>query len=345
MKPHTVIFSSSASFHIAQGLHKNLKSQHIIHLWKGDFFGKNKTTPLWTFFKKLFNYDYAVLILSDDNIILDKQNNEKQIWVPRDNVIFELGATMARLGPQKTILLLPEYLEIKLPGYFDDDVVPVKFFYKKAKSTSAKDTKAATKQAAQGIKSLLDQVDLGTFHSELPAQGLAHAYVHNFLAPALTMDVDQNFETNKRTLPWKKENGIITSVIIPNEIMQRGQVNDFFKTLDHIYNINIKTYGGRNLSVYALERKHENDPLHLLDIPTTLFTAGEIVENIEAFWRQKDSKKVNKKDSSFSENLKKREIINFSRSLEKMFLGKNSKVYFIEIDKIHEHLSDLNKTN
>ncbi|RZM13592.1 MAG: hypothetical protein EOO88_44610, partial [Pedobacter sp.] len=74
MNPHTVIFSSSSSLHIAQGLHQNLKEQHTIHLWKGDFFGENKTTPLWTFFKKLFNYDYAVLILSDDNIILDQQN-------------------------------------------------------------------------------------------------------------------------------------------------------------------------------------------------------------------------------------------------------------------------------
>lgn len=340
MNPHTVIFSSSSSLHIAQGLHQNLKEQHTIHLWKGDFFGENKTTPLWTFFKKLFNYDYAVLILSDDNIILDQQNEAQEIWVPRDNVIFELGATMARLGPQKTILLVPDYLQIKLPGYFDNDVIPVKFYYSKPITKDLEDSIAATQIAALGISTLLSNTDPETFHSELPAQGLAHAYVHNFLAPALYMEQPQQFTMNNEAYNWEKQNGIIITVITPTEIMGRRQANDFFNTLQNCYNINIQTTGGRNLSVYALQRKSENSPLHILDIPTTLFTAGEIVESIETFWREKDHHKVIEKDTDFSESLKKREIVNFSRSLEKMYQDKDIKIHFIPIDQIQQHILD-----
>lgn len=338
MKAHTVIFSSSTSYHVAEGLHKNLKGQNLVHLWKGDFFGKNKTTPLWTFFKKLFNYDYAILILSDDNIILDSQNLQNQIWVPRDNVIFELGATMARLGPQKTILLVPDYLEIRLPGYFDD-IMPFKFSYSKPKSSKSIHTRAATRLAARGIEDILSNIDPGTFHSELPAQGLAHAYVHNFLGPALRMDIEQSFEINKITLPWKKQNGVIISVVIPDVIMGRNQANDFFSSLKNCYNINIRTFGGRNLSVYVLARKDENQPLHILDIPTTLFTAGEIVESIESFWRKKDRVKVTRKDKRFSSELKQREIVNFSRSLEKILLNEEAKTFFVPIEKAAEHLA------
>ncbi|WP_421943320.1 TIR domain-containing protein [Pedobacter sp.] len=338
MEPQTVIFSSSSSLHIAKGLHRNLKKHHTVHLWKGDFFGKNKTTPLWTFFKKLFNYDYAILILSDDNIMLDAQNPGKQIWVPRDNVIFELGATMARLGPQKTLLLVPDYLDIRLPGYFDQDVKPIKFFYQKPKSMDSADLRSVTKQAAAQIGQVLDKAVLESFHSELPAQGLAHAYVQNFLAAALRMDIPQVFKIGGESHAWKKENGVVLSIIQPSGIMERGQVSDFFKGLDRVENINIETFAGRNLSVYVLPRKNQDEPLHILDIPTILFTAGEIVDSIETFWRAKDSAKVHRKDKRFSTALKSREIVNFSRSLKGILEERKAIAYFVPIEEIESHL-------
>src|ERR1700753_4461331 len=121
MKPQIVIFSSSSALGIANALHQNLKEKFTCHLWKGEFFGENKTTPLWTFFKKLFQYDYVVLVLSDDNFIklADSEGKDVSVATPKDNVIFELGACMARLGPQKTIMVTPDRPTVRLPSYFD----------------------------------------------------------------------------------------------------------------------------------------------------------------------------------------------------------------------------------
>lgn len=342
MKPQTVIFSSSSSFHVAQGLHLNLTKKFQVHLWKGDFFGKNTTTPLWTFFKNLFNYDYAILILSDDNIIRDDVTGNEDKWVPKDNVIFELGATMARLGPQKTILVVPDFPTIHLPGYFDD-VMPHKFYYPNPQTKTIEDSLTATKSAAEGIAEILENVDFRSFHAELPAQGLAHAYYANFLAPVTRIDKDQRFDINGKTLDWTVNSGVIATVVMPEHIMERGEVNLFFENLPGCHNINIQTFGGRNLSVYALERSKVTDPLHILDIPTTLSTAGEIVERIEEFWREKDSIKVPERDAVFTEELKKREILNFSRSLEKKVSGPDSKIFVIPITALSEHLADYRK--
>lgn len=55
---------------------------------EGRIFGENRTTPLWTFFKKLFNYDYAILVLADDNIIPDLDSKDSSVWVAKDNLNF-----------------------------------------------------------------------------------------------------------------------------------------------------------------------------------------------------------------------------------------------------------------
>ena len=177
MKPKSVIFSSSEEYSIAEGVYRNLKKHHDVVLWR-QFFGKNRTTPLWTFFKNLFQYDYAILILSPDSIVWDQVKGNVEGYVPKDNVIFELGATMARLGPQKTILVSPDRpdldnpeLTVQLPSYFDD-VKPLHFTYQRLSegARTTKEKRAVTKAASDQIKNVLDQVGFDDFHSELPGQ-------------------------------------------------------------------------------------------------------------------------------------------------------------------------------
>src|SRR5690606_33661461 len=107
MKPKVVIFSSSQEFSVAEAIYNRIHKYHDVVHWQM-YFGDRKTTPLWTFFKNLFQYDYAILILSPDSIVRDKTSGKEIGFIPKDNVIFELGATMARLGPQKTILVSPD---------------------------------------------------------------------------------------------------------------------------------------------------------------------------------------------------------------------------------------------
>ncbi len=258
MQPQTILFSSSGSYAVAEGLYENLKERHNVTLWK-QFFGENRTTPLWTFLKKLFHYDYAILVLANDSLVYDTVTQGQQAWIPKDNVIFELGATMARLGPQKTILLVPHEPEVHLPGYFDD-VRPLLFTYTNQEQFSEEEKIQATAAAADGISALLDTVTYETFHSELPAQGLAHAYLNNFFLPVRNSGIAQELVINGIPLSWTPAAGIIFTIIVPGEIMGRQRANDYFEQLAGCYKISFKTNDGRDIGVYALPRKKESDP-------------------------------------------------------------------------------------
>lgn len=322
MKPSIVVFSSSESYTIAEGISYHLEKLFTAKPWKV-FFGENKTTPLWTFFKKLFYYDYAIVILSNDNIILDKNSGVQQ-GVPKDNVLFELGATMARLGPQKTIILVPDEPKINLPGYFKD-IKPHIFTYQNKDSYTGDQNKEATADAALQIKEMLDQVTGRNFHSELPAQGLAHGYLYNFILPVMSVNAAKTI-----------------TIVIPNQIMRRDDAKAFFEAQHNCSNTTLRVVDGRDLSVYVLKEKVENATLHIFDIPTTLFTAGDIVGKIEEFWREKDSAKVLEVDNEFLDELKHREIINFRRTLESMDVLKD-KVQIISIDELPAHIAQLSQ--
>ena len=340
MKPNVVVFSSSASYVIAQGIHEQLKDLFTVHLWKGEFFGENKTTPIWTFFKKLFYYDYAILVLSDDNIVVDKKASGTEQWIPKDNVIFELGATMARLGPQKTIMLLPDQPDIHIPGYFDD-VKPYIFKYNNQSSYAPGEKIEATAEAAASIKAILENVTFETFHSELPAQGLAHAYLQNFFFPVLNLKTERMLTIADQELLWKPESGLTITIIIPDDIMGRTKANAFFDERKDLFKTHLRLTDGRDIGIYVLSRQRQEDPLHVLDIPTTLLTAENIIERIENFWREKDHQKVLEVDKEFLDALKSREIVNFRRTLDHILEVNYDNTYIISADELDDHIKKL----
>lgn len=341
MKPYIVIFSSSGSLPVAEGIHANLTAEFTIHLWKGDFFGDNRTTPLWTFFKKLFHYDYAIIVLSNDNMVSYVTADGTRIYGPKDNVIFELGATMAKLGPQKTIILLPDEPRVKLPSYFDD-VNPLVFTYHNQETYTEQEKQDATAAAAKGIKDVLDSLTFDSFHSELPAQGLAHAYLNNFLLSLWKVKQPQELQINGKTLRWSPGNGITVTIIMPAEIMGRQDADAFLTSQQGCYKTSFIADDGRHIGIYVLPRENEQAPLHILDIPTTLLTAQNIIGSIERFWREKDNEKVLETDNDFIASLKYKEIVNFRRTLDHELDRKDEKTYIISSDEVTEHIEKLN---
>ncbi|PSL35086.1 STING domain-containing protein [Chitinophaga ginsengisoli] len=340
MKPYVVIFSSSGSLPVAEGIHAHLENDFIIHLWKGDFFGDNHTTPLWTFFKKLFHYDYAIIVLSNDNMVSYVTKDGAKINGPKDNVIFELGATMAKLGPQKTIILLPDEPQVKLPTYFDD-VKPLVFTYHNQETYTDQERMDATASAAEGIRNILNNVTFDSFHSELPAQGLAHAYLNNFLLSLWKVKQPQELQINGKTLLWRPENGITVTVIMPDKIMGRQDADAFLTSQPGCYKTSFAADDGRNIGIYVLPRADEQAPLHILDIPTTLLTAQNIIGLIERFWREKDNEKVLETDNDFIDSLRSKEIVNFRRTLDHELALKAEKTYIISADEVPAHVDKL----
>jgi hypothetical protein len=277
--------------------------------------------------------------MADDSMVSDRTTGKEQ-WIPKDNVIFELGATMARLGPQKTILLVPDEPPIHIPGYFDD-APPTVFRYRNIKDGGVDAYRDATRAAAAGISHILEHVTYDQFHTDLPAQGLAFGYLQNFVHPVIRSEVAQEFSINGRNVFWSPEAGITLSIIIPERIMFRSEAEELLGSYAGCHKVGFSTNDGRDLGVYVLDRQRENEPLHVLDIPTTLVTAGNIVERIEHFWREKDHLKVTHRDDGFLLALKEREIINFRRTLEYECRDNRKMLQIVPVEELATHIRSL----
>ena len=69
--------------------------------------------PLDDLEDELERADFAIAIAQADDIV---HSRDQQAMVPRDNVLFELGLFMGRLGRKRTILMVPKGKNVKLPS-------------------------------------------------------------------------------------------------------------------------------------------------------------------------------------------------------------------------------------
>ena len=127
--------SSSESQHMVQKLEHFIKTinftseiQVIPRLWyKPGVFGLGDIT-IQTLEDEVSNSDFAIFVLSDD----DRLNFRHQDYMcPRDNVVFEAGFFMSRLGRERTVLVLPDskYRGFDIPHKELTDLKGVTYLY------------------------------------------------------------------------------------------------------------------------------------------------------------------------------------------------------------------------
>src|ERR1041385_7338428 len=101
MKSKVFIGSSHKNKHIADMLCLALSRRNLqCDLWFDGFFEVGGITQL-SLVQKAPNYDFAVfLTTADDQLMREKE----LIWVPRDNVIWELGLFTGILGSERCFI-------------------------------------------------------------------------------------------------------------------------------------------------------------------------------------------------------------------------------------------------
>lgn len=104
MKPRLFIGSSSESLSLAYAVHENLKRDAECTPWSEGVFEPNKFT-LESIVQALTNSDFGLFVFAGDDIV--RMRNVDYVAV-RDNVLFELGMFVGRLGRERTFFLLPE---------------------------------------------------------------------------------------------------------------------------------------------------------------------------------------------------------------------------------------------
>jgi len=107
-KPKIFIGSSSEALPIAKTIRYNLEEDKIAtcEVWKGAIdIGENLLDAL---IKKAEEVDYAIFIFHPTDMVISKQTLNGSV---RDNVIFEAGLFMGKLGKENVFIALPEKSE------------------------------------------------------------------------------------------------------------------------------------------------------------------------------------------------------------------------------------------
>ncbi len=111
-KPALFIGSSSEDLEIARFVHQELDYDCEITIWDQGLSEVGKTL-LESLLTKAEKFDFALLIATGNDKV---EVRGEQHLAPRDNVMFELGLFMGRLGSNRTYLLINRDKPPKLPS-------------------------------------------------------------------------------------------------------------------------------------------------------------------------------------------------------------------------------------
>jgi len=106
------IGSSTEGHRVAREVELQLLPYANVNLWSNGIFVLGRGT-LESLMNTLDDFDFAVMVLSPDDLLESRGQN---FTSPRDNVLFELGLFMGRLGRERTFIFSEEGVDLKLPS-------------------------------------------------------------------------------------------------------------------------------------------------------------------------------------------------------------------------------------
>lgn len=101
--PRVFIGSSRESLNISYALQDNLEHEAEITVWTQGIFEPTKA-GLESLIKRLEDFDFGIFTCSTDDLV---KLREKKTQTPRDNVVFELGLLVGRLGSERNFIVIP----------------------------------------------------------------------------------------------------------------------------------------------------------------------------------------------------------------------------------------------
>jgi hypothetical protein len=111
-KPQVFIASSSEGLDAAQAIRGLLAADAHVTMWDEGFF-KLSRGYLETLVDRVGTFDFAVFVATPDDMIVTRDETHPS---PRDNILFELGLFMGRLGRDHTFLVHPSGAGMRFPS-------------------------------------------------------------------------------------------------------------------------------------------------------------------------------------------------------------------------------------
>ncbi|MBP0631980.1 TIR domain-containing protein [Cupriavidus sp. AcVe19-1a] len=111
-QPIVFVGSTSERLDIPEQIQLGLSHQpFVIKLWKDGIFTASKTT-IESLMKMVGESDFAVICLTPDDTVTSRGTETP---APRDNLLFELGLFMGGIGVERTFIVHPRGVDIKIP--------------------------------------------------------------------------------------------------------------------------------------------------------------------------------------------------------------------------------------
>lgn len=111
MKPRIFIGSSVEGLEIAYAIQENLKHHSEITIWSQGVFSLSSYS-LESIISELNNSDFGIFVFSPDDILSIRNESSTAI---RDNVLFELGLFIGKLGRDRSFIIVPEKSDLHIP--------------------------------------------------------------------------------------------------------------------------------------------------------------------------------------------------------------------------------------
>lgn len=113
MKPKVFIGSSGEQVQVAKAIQSILSAEACVpDTWKDGVFSLSGFT-LESLLLALDTYDYAIFVMGSDDVVIMKDSTHNAV---RDNILFELGLFLGRLGRERVYYVLPSGVDLHLPS-------------------------------------------------------------------------------------------------------------------------------------------------------------------------------------------------------------------------------------
>ena len=266
-KPTVFIGSSSEGLKVAKSLESAFDGQADVEAWNSGAVFQRHQDFLTSLLDTASLFEFAVLIFTKDDISVSRG---KTYAAARDNVLFEFGLFLGKLGPRRAFTLVED--DLKMPT----DLLGItldKFRRKK----DGQPTVAFARTAANIVSQIVDRHNNTTEFSQLPATALAIGYFHNFLSRVL--DQLDDFEpviVGRRKIEYTT---FTLHIIIPDrlEILESDKFKSIIRGLEPvIVKSRLREFPFYIKGVPAAGTTH----LDLFDIPTTMRSSRETISRV-----------------------------------------------------------------
>ena len=306
-RPSIFIGSSSEGLDVARAVKFNLDNYADLDIWNENVFKLNQS-----FLESLLDaanlYDFAILVLTPDDEVISRDTTSS---VPRDNVIFELGLFLGRLGWKRTFIVCEETVKVlsDLLG------ISIAKFRKREDGNLVSAVGSACYQIQEAMENSFRHAEL----SYLPSTSTAIGYYENFLSKIFSSIQDHNFKIKDVSgkimddINYESLQTTLT-IIIPDDLsyVEPQKLKMIVKKKEWSQVIVQTEF--RDFPFYVRGNFKKGNVLELFDIPTTLLASRKAIELILAksyLGQDMDQKK-----------LERREIRNFRIAID-FLLRKN----------------------